>query len=80
MKQLHVVPRGDGWAVKRVGLRISELFDNKPDAIEHAQKLAKASGTEWVEYRRTERSATSIALRIATCPPAKRNTETGGRR
>lgn len=51
-KQHHVVPRGDGWAVRTVGLRISEHFDNKSDAVEHARRLAKASGAEWVEYRR----------------------------
>ncbi len=51
-KQYHVIPHGEGWAVKKVGLRTTALFDNKTDAVERARGLARASGTEWVEYRR----------------------------
>jgi hypothetical protein len=51
-RQYHVVPRGEGWAVRRIGLRVTELFDNKLDAVAHARAMAEASGTEWVEYRR----------------------------
>ena len=52
VKQYHVLPRGQGWAVKRVGQRISEIFASKSEAIDQARRLAKASKTEWVEYRR----------------------------
>jgi hypothetical protein len=51
-KQYHVLPRGEEWAVRRVGQRISEIFATKSEAVAHARKLAKASKTEWVEYRR----------------------------
>ena len=52
IKQYHVVPRGEGWTVKRIGARTAEIFSSKSDAIARARKLAAKSSIEWVEYRR----------------------------
>ena len=51
-KQLHVLPRKEGWAVRRIGARASEVFATKAAAVKRARELAGASQLEWVEYRR----------------------------
>lgn len=46
-KNAHVVPREDGWAVKREGAsRASKTFDTKADAIKYGREQAKNSKGE----------------------------------
>ncbi len=51
-KQFHVIPRERGWAVRKVGTRMTEVFDTKSEAVSRARDLASHSQLEWVEYRR----------------------------
>lgn len=46
-KNTHVVPRQDGWAVKREGAsRASKTFQTQSDAIKYAREQAKAAKSE----------------------------------
>lgn len=46
MKNQHVVPRDDGWAVKKMGAtKASAVFNTQQDAIEHANRIAKNQGS-----------------------------------
>lgn len=46
-KNPHVVPRQDGWAVKREGAsRASKTFQTQADAIKYAREQAKSSKSE----------------------------------
>lgn len=43
----HVVPSGDGWAVRKAGSsRATERFDTQRAAAEAATRFAKNQGTE----------------------------------
>ena len=43
----HVVPHGDGWAVKRGGAtRVTKSFETQADAIDYARDIAKNQQTE----------------------------------
>jgi len=51
-KKYHVVPNGDGWAVKKEGaLRASSVHTTQRDAISSGTDLAKSSKTELVIHR-----------------------------
>ena len=42
MRDVHVVPHYDGWAIKRDhGVRVSRLADSQEDAIEFGKRMAK---------------------------------------
>lgn len=46
-KNAHVVPREDGWAVKREGAsRASKTFDTQADAIKYGRDQAKGNKGE----------------------------------
>jgi len=46
-KNVHVVPRDDGWAVQRAGgERASSLHDTQTGAIDAGRRLAQDSGGE----------------------------------
>ena len=46
MKNQHVVPQDNGWAVKRAGAdRASGVYDTQKEAIEEAKSIAKNQGT-----------------------------------
>ena len=48
----HVVPQGEGWAVKREGAeRASSLHETQSDAITAGQDLARTNHTELVIHR-----------------------------
>ncbi len=52
-KDQHVVPRSDGWAVRRSGAeRASRVFANQADAVSHARNLAKEARGELYIHRR----------------------------
>lgn len=52
MKDYHVVPQGEGWALKREGAqRASSLHTTQTDAIAAGKQLAKQQQTELVIHR-----------------------------
>lgn len=51
-KDYHVVPQGEGWALKREGARrASSLHSTQADAIAAGKELAKQQQTELVIHR-----------------------------
>jgi hypothetical protein len=49
----HVVPRQDGWAVKKSGTtRASKVFDSQVDAVRYARSQAKKVSGELYVHRR----------------------------
>lgn len=49
----HVVPRQDGWAVKKSGAsRASKVFDTQSDAIKYAKGQAQKDSAELYVHRR----------------------------
>jgi hypothetical protein len=46
-KGQHVVPSGDGWAVRKAGsARSTKTFKTQSDAIDLAREIARNQGTE----------------------------------
>lgn len=46
-KSNHVVPRSDGWAVKKSGsVRSIKNFDTQREAIEYGTQLSRKEGSE----------------------------------
>lgn len=55
-KSQHVVPRGDGWAVKAAGsTRVTKVFDTQRDAINAARRIAQNQRAELVVHGRDGR-------------------------
>ena len=51
-KDYHVVPQGEGWAVKREGAeRASSVHETQQDAIKDGKRLAQSNKTELVIHR-----------------------------
>jgi len=51
-KDYHVVPQGEGWAVKREGSdRASSLHETQREAIQDGKRLAQTNKTELVIHR-----------------------------
>ncbi len=49
----HVVPRQDGWAVKKGGAtRASKVFDTQASAIQYARDRARKESAELYVHRR----------------------------
>lgn len=49
----HVVPTGNGWAVKRAGSKkATETFDTQRDAIQRAREIARNKGSELLIHGR----------------------------
>jgi len=52
-QDIHVVPREDGWAVKKEGNeRASSVHDTKNNALEQAREQAKREKVEVVIHRK----------------------------
>lgn len=50
-KDQHVIPLGNGWAVKRAGSdRFTVITETKREAVEVARKIAKNNNSELVIY------------------------------
>ncbi len=48
-KNIHIVPRGTGWAVKREGSdRASKVTETQREAIQSGRQTAKREGAELV--------------------------------
>lgn len=55
-KGQHVVPSGNGWAVRRSGAeKATARFDTQKDAIDRAREIAKNQGSELYIYGRDGR-------------------------
>lgn len=49
----HVVPRQDGWAVKKAGAtRASKVFDKQSDAIQYAREQSRKESGELYVHRK----------------------------
>lgn len=49
----HVVPAGNGWAVKRAGSKkATKTFDTQRDAIQRAREIARNKGSELLIHGR----------------------------
>jgi len=52
-KEHHVVPRDEGWAVKKSGAtRDTKHFDHKVDAVGFARSVSKNQGSELIIHGR----------------------------
>ncbi len=55
-KSQHVVPKGDGWAVKAAGsTRATKVFDTQRDAINAARRIAQNQQAELIVHGRDGR-------------------------
>jgi len=53
MPNQHVVPRGNGWAVKGEGnSRATAITNTKQEAIDRAREISRNQGTELVIHNR----------------------------
>ena len=69
----HVVPRPDGWAVRREGSgRASSLHDTKARAIRAGQSAARKNRTELVIHRRDGQIRDSDSYGNDPFPPRDR--------
>lgn len=66
----HVLPRDDGWAVKRAGAsRDTKIFSKQSDAIEHAKDIAKNNNSELFIHSRNGRIRERNTYGKDTYPP-----------
>lgn len=69
-RDIHVVPRANGWATIREGAdRASSLHDNKKEAMDRARDLARSDRVERVEHGRDGRIMGSDSYGNDPCPP-----------
>jgi len=69
-KDLHVVPLGNEWAVRREGAsRVSSTHDTQREAIGVARRTAQREHTEVVIHRRNGTIRDSDSYGNDPCPP-----------
>lgn len=72
-KDVHVVPREDGWAVRREGAkRDSSHHDTKSDALESGRTTARRDGVELVTHGKDGRIQDSDSFGRDPFPPRDR--------
>lgn len=72
-RDVHVVPRGDGWAVRREGAsRDSSHHDRKTEAVSSGRVTAKREGVELVSHGRNGRIQDSDSYGGDPNPPKDR--------
>lgn len=72
-KDVHVVPREDGWAVRREGAqRDSSHHDTKADALESGRTTARRDGVELVTHGKDGRIQDSDSFGRDPNPPRDR--------
>jgi hypothetical protein len=50
--RIHIIKRGDGWAIKKEGgLKASRVFDKKEDAEEHSRRY-RNDGYDVIVHRK----------------------------
>jgi hypothetical protein len=70
MSNVHVVPQGDDWAVKREGAeKASSLHPTQGDAIERGRGTAIREGVELVIHRPNGQIRDSDSFGGDPCPP-----------
>lgn len=68
-RDIHVVPRGDDWAVVREGgERASSLHDTQRDAIERARDMGRRDEVEVVIHRPNGQIRDSDSYGNDPCP------------
>lgn len=69
-KEYHVLPQGDGWAVKRDHAeRASGLFDTKAEALARGRELSRGIGAEMITHTRDGRIQNPNSYGKDRCPP-----------
>ncbi len=69
-KGVHVVPRGDGWAVKREGSdRASKVTETQRQAIHAGRETARREGAELVIHGQNGRIREKDSHGRDDCPP-----------
>lgn len=69
-RDIHVVPRAEGWAVRREGAeRDSSHHDRKSDAMETARGTARRERVEVIEHGRNGRIQDSDSYGRDPFPP-----------
>ena len=72
-QDVHVVPREDGWAVRREGAkRDSSHHDTKADALESGRTTARRDGVELVTHGKDGRIQDSDSFGRDPIPPRDR--------
>ena len=76
-KDIHVVPRDGGWAVRREHAeRDSSHHDRKSDAMNAARDTARRERVEVVDHGRDGKSATAIPTGTTPTRRGTRSTRT----
>ena len=52
MPNQHVVPHGDGWAVKGEGNKRATITNTQKEAIQHAREISRNQETELFIHRK----------------------------
>lgn len=69
----HVVPRGDGWAVREEGAkRVSSVHPTLREAEQRARELARRDGTEVVIHGKDGKIRDRDSYGQDPCPPKDR--------
>jgi hypothetical protein len=69
-KGVHVVPRGNGWAVKREGSsRASKVTETQRQAIQAGRETARREGAELVIHSQSGRIREKDSHGNDDCPP-----------
>jgi hypothetical protein len=69
-KGVHVVPKGDGWAVKREGSdRASKVTETQREAIQAGRQTARREGAELVIHGQNGRIREKDSHGRDDCPP-----------
>jgi len=69
-KNSHVVPRDDGWAVKKEGAsRASKTFEKQADAIKYAREHARNDKSELFVHRQDGTIRERSSYGNDPCPP-----------
>ena len=72
-KRIHVVPRGDGWAVRRQGAsRASSVHGTQGSATDAVRATARRQGGEVVIHRADGRIRDADSYGNDPCPPKDR--------
>lgn len=69
-RDVHIVPHGDTWAVRREGAnRVSSTHDTQREAIDVGRRTAQREHTELVIHGRGGKIRNSNSFGSDPCPP-----------
>src|SRR5437588_840726 len=69
-KNVHVVPRNGGWAVRKEGnSRASSVHDTKREAVERAREMARNQSSELIIHRSDGRVSERDSYSPGPLPP-----------